>query len=170
MGVPDATGEGPSSGEEVATIDGDGGPHGGEHTGGPGRAPAGKDLIDGVTGQEGADASEAGGADHEAPAGGGIDLADGFQNVKLGNEVSLGSAQHMGELEAEQAGVIQGIDRIRRKGSSLLALPGASLEDWANTLDGVHQDAPLLFAIEGEGSRLVPGGAGAGPATHRPSG
>ena len=147
VGMAYAAGEGPASAEEVAAVYGHGPAEGREDPGGFGRIAVDEDFFDGVVGQESAHAPHAGRANHQAPAGRRLYLADGFQHVELGYEVGFCAAQHPGRLEAEQAGVVEGIDGCLGQGAGRLAFVCAGLQYVAHAFHRAHQEAALCFSI-----------------------
>ena len=101
-----AAGEGPAAAEEIAAVHWHGLAEGRKYPGGPGGIAVVEDFLDGVVGQESAHAAHAGRAYHQAPAGRRFNFADCLQHVELGDQVCFCTAQHVGHLEAQEAGVV----------------------------------------------------------------
>ena len=104
--MADAAGEGPTAAEKVTAIHRHGFAEGREYPGRPGRIATNEDFLDGIVGKKSAHASHAGCANHQAPACRWFYLADGLQHVELGDQVCFCTAQHVGHLEAQEAGVV----------------------------------------------------------------
>ena len=109
LGVPDAAGEGPAPAEKVPAVRGDRRSERSEYPGSPGRFSSYEDFLYGVVLEEGANATQTGCPDHQAPPCGGLDFADRFQHVQLRDKVGLRSYECVGQFQAEQARLIQGV-------------------------------------------------------------
>ena len=142
--------EGPASGNAISAGHGYRLAVGRERPGGARWFSALEKLVDGVVRQKRGGTAQAGRADHQAPAGGGIDAAHLFQDVELGNGIGFRTAQDVGEFEAQQARIVESVHRHLGQGGSLFGLRGAGLQRGAHAFHRVHEDAALFGGISGE--------------------
>ena len=93
-----------------------------------GMRPSAKTSAARLVGQEGAGVADGGGVGHEHPAGRGVDARHGLDDVDLGYGVGVGATQLRRQLEAEEAGLLHGLDDAEGKRAVRLGVLGAGLD------------------------------------------
>ena len=148
--VPNAAGEGPPAAHTVAAVHSHRFTPGHEDAGG-GRHPTPcEDLLDDLVRQKCARHPDGRGSDHQAPARGGIDGGEGLDDVHLHDGIGFGAPEDHRELQPEQTGVGERIDRCLGQSGDPFAFVGMGDDDLAHLLDGVEPRLPLRLAARGE--------------------